>query len=81
MKNTESQNLEGLENITGHHITALANKANVSKEYVRLIVTGERETNSAVAKAIMAAAKKLNAAIAKGIIKAERELIIIGEND
>lgn len=77
----ESKNLEGVELVVGHHLHELAKKADVSREYVRMIVTGKRRLNTIRAKAIFAAAVKLNNGIKRGTTASEKELIIIGEND
>jgi transcriptional regulator with XRE-family HTH domain len=77
----ERQNQEEFNHVTKHHITQLATKADVSREYVKKLLTGEAPGNTITAKAILAAAKTLNQAIEKGINKATKDLIIIGEND
>ena len=74
----ESQNLS---QITGYRVTEIANKANVSREYVRLLLSGERPAKSIRAKAILAAAAKYNDAIINGIKEVEKELVIIEGND
>lgn len=77
----ERQNLEGLELITGNYITQIANKALVSREYVKLIITGERETKSVRARAIMAAAKDLNRRIKSASSALDKKFQTVEEID
>ena len=73
--------LKNLAYITGKQVTEIAKKANVSREYVRLLLSGEREKKSVRARAILAAAKTLNTAIESGMKRADKKLMLIGEND
>lgn len=74
----ENQNLE---HITGHRLQELADLAGVSREYVRLLLAGERERNSDTAKKILEAAEVLNEAIRAGLDGAEKVLILKEEHE
>ncbi len=74
----ESQNLP---QISPQIMRQVAHSAKCTKEYVRLIVAGERNAKSIKAKVILKALKKINRKVETALNEAARELIIIGEND
>ena len=78
IKRMESQNLK---HISPQIIRNIAFNANCSREYVRLIVAGERDAKSIKAKAILKASKKINRKVETALNEAKKELILIGEND
>lgn len=80
MKKREEASLPDLPHIKGQNITALAFKAKTSRSYVFMILNGDRRSQSAKAKRILAAAKALNESIEKGMKKADSKLEIIDQD-
>lgn len=75
------QNLQGLELIEGQQIRQIAQKADVTRQYVAKILKGQSPMNTITAKAIYAAARALNDSMKKGFSKADEKLQPINEND
>ena len=73
MKNTRETNLE-LPFITWELIEEIAITANCTPRYAWMIITGDRDANSAKARGILRAAKKLNASIERSMNTVKRAL-------
>lgn len=66
---------QNLEHITGDRVVEIAKKVGCTRQYVYMVLNGEREAHTPTAKKILDAAEILNTAIRNGLDGVDKLLI------